>query len=213
MWFFFPWQLDPDHETQDSAYQMIPELFKIKSLTVTILIKTGIPGVLNLSEAKLLVPFFGGADDRKAIEIALSFGFQTYIRYYKTDKEPEDEDTKLLEYLMAFAEKDPSLIYSSREYTEGIDNITELLKEEYESNQFSLISVGYDSAYPTPGSSDFNSETIEPMVGVLAGKLIDADFPTNILVVKSGVNSSEMKDEKQPNKTETKESNRSVPLP
>jgi hypothetical protein len=183
---FYPWQLDLDHETHDSSFHMIPELLKIKSLTVAILIKTGIAGVLNLSEAKFLVPFFGGIDDRKAVEIALSFGIQTCIIYFKTEKELDPEDARLVEVISHFAEKDPAVIYAMKEYSDVQDNITDILNEEYQNSQFSLLSVGYDSQTPFTQSSD--SSNREGIVGPLAGKLIDNDFPTNILVVKSGEN-------------------------
>jgi hypothetical protein len=182
----FPWQLGADHETHDSSFHMLPEVLKIKALSVGILIKTGDSEVINLSEAKLMVPFFGGPDDRKATELALSFGVLTCIVYYKTEIELDDEDKKLIDILSHFAEKDPSISYSVKDFSDSEENIISSLKEDLESNQFSLISVGFDNEYLSRNSSE--PSDLEPLVGKLAGKLIDTDFPTPILVVKSGGN-------------------------
>jgi len=178
----FPWQLSSEHENYDSASDMIPELLKVKELTMSVLINSGTAGVLNLTEAKLMVPFFGGADDRKAAEVALAFGILSTIIYYKTERELEDEDMKLLEKLSHYSEKEPSVVYSVREFNEMEDNFVYALREEYENSHFSLICVGYTSAVPSVG----DPSDLEVILGTIAGKLINDDFPAHIMVVKSG---------------------------
>jgi len=183
---FFPWQLTPDHEKHDASPDMIEALLKVKPLTVACLINSGVVGVINLSEAKFMVPFFGGVDDRKAVEMALSFGLLTCIIHYKTEKELEDEDEQFIENISHFSEKDPSVIYSSRKFNETEDDIVAAITQEYDNSHFSIICLGYTSTiHPSSDPSEF-----ERRLGTLAGKLVDANFPLNIMVVKSGDNCS-----------------------
>jgi len=181
---FFPWHLSAEHETHDLSSDIIPEVLKIKSLTVAVLIHSGTSGVLNLSEAKLMVPFFGGPDDRKAVEVALSFGILTCIIYYKREHELDDDDNKLIEKLYQFSEKDPSVVYSVREFNEMEDDIVVSLREEYETSNFSLLVVGHSAGLTH--SSD--PSDLEQVIGCVGGKLIDNDFPSSVMVVKCGEN-------------------------
>jgi hypothetical protein len=193
---FFPWQLTPDHEKHDASPDMIEALFKVKPLTVAGLINSGVAGVINLSEAKFMVPFFGGVDDRKAVEMALSFGLLTCIIHYQTEKELDDEDQQFIESVSHFSEKDPSVIYSARKFNETEDDIVAAITQEYDNSHFSLVCLGFSSAFRSP--SDEASE-FEKRLGTLAGKLVDADFPLNILVVKSGENCNFLNFQKEEN--------------
>jgi len=179
---FFPWQIPIDHEIHDSTAIILFELLKICPASIGILVNAGFTGIINMSEAKILVPFFGGADDREAVELALSFGILTCIVSYTSDKLDEDDET-LIKNVIHLSEHDPSVIYSVREFNEAADNAAAVVKEEYVNNHFSLIVLGRTSF---PESQD--PDEIEQVLGKLARKLLDQNLSLDLLVVSRGQN-------------------------
>jgi len=182
---FYPWQVSSDHdEVQDSTSEVLFELLKICPSSVGILVNSGLSSVINMSESKILVPFFGGPDDRESVELALSFGILTCIVRYKCDRFDES-DEELIKKVIQLSENDPSVIYSEREFDDTAEGATTSVRVEVERNNFSLIVLGRSSMSESDDPSEF-----EQVLGRLAGKLFDDRLSMDMLVVSCGGNSA-----------------------
>jgi len=146
-------------------------------------VNSGLSGIINMSEAKILVPFFGGPDDREAVELALSIGILTCIVRFKCDRLDEN-DEELIKNVIQFSENDPAVIYSEREINDTAEGVT-AVKVEVENNHFSLIVLGRSSMPESDDPSGF-----EQVLGRLAGKLFDDGVTIDLLVVSRGGSSA-----------------------
>jgi len=160
------------------------EFLKICPSSVGILVNSGLLSIINMSEAKILVPFFGGPDDREAVELALSIGILTCIVRYKRDR-LDESDEDLIKNVVQFSENDPAVIYSEREFNDTAEGAIDAVKVEVENNSFSLIVLGRSSMPESHDPSGF-----EQVLGRLAGKLFDDGLLVDLLVVSRGGNSA-----------------------
>jgi len=182
---FYPWPISLDHEVHDNSAEILNGLLAVCPASVGILVNSGISHTISITEAKILVPFFGGPDDREAVEIALSFGILTCIVCYNKQS-PDEKDNALIQTVANLSEQDPTVILSYREYHETDDDPEVMVKQEFENNQFSLIIMGRSSGY---GEME-DTSNFERTLGKLAGRLMLHDLSLDLLIIRKGENST-----------------------
>jgi len=138
-----------------------------------------------MPEAKILVPFFGGPDDREAVELALSTGLLTCVVSFKSDKF-DDNDEALIKNVINLSKQDSSVIYSTRVFNNTTDDPATAVRQECENKVvFSLIVLGRMSFPESQNPTD-----VERVLGNVAGSLLLHNLALDLLVVSRGQDSA-----------------------
>jgi len=196
---FFPWQNSETNDEELDIQSTVSVLFHGSPATTVVVVTSSTRSVQGSGQGKILVPFFGGPNDREAIFLALSFSKNAAVVIATFSNAPSEssessevhsnanaltaEDRVLLKELKDFSEKENSNItIINKKIGEQKPIITEL-NEEIDNN-YSLVIIGNRFI------DGFEENNKSRVIGSVGSVLIERrQLPSTLLVVNKSIKS------------------------